>query len=234
MNAIKETLVRVHFFHKIPAKESKYLIHLFSLVILLLVSPFFTETSFAKLSFSFLISVVLISGLYADIESKRIDYIEVSLGGLAVLLTWVDYLFAGFDFLDLTTQFIYALYFLYFLIELMTKIVLTEKISPNLIYAAIVGFLVLGLLGATLASIIGMLNPASYNFPQNISHFKFENYMYYSFISITTVGYGDMTPNMPIAKTLAIFLCTSGHFYTSIIISIIIGKYINKITGNKG
>lgn len=230
MNPIKETLVRVHFFHKIPAFESKYLMHLASLVILLLISPFFTDTLIAKLTFSFLISVVLLSGLYADIERKRIDYIELSLGTLALVFTWIDHFIPGILFLDLITQILYAAYFLYFLVELIVKIILTERISPNLIYAVIVGFLILGMLGATLASIIGMLNPAAYNFPTNLSHYKFENYIYYSFISITTVGYGDMTPNLPVAKALAIFLCTSGHFYTSIIISIIIGKYLNKIS----
>ncbi len=230
MNPFREFLVRVHFFHKIPSNESKYLVHLFTLILLLLISPFFTESSSAKLNFSFLITIVLISGLYADVEAKRIDYLELVLGGLAITLTWVDYIIPNISFLDITTQIIYALYFFYFLIELIAKIIITDKISPNLIYAAIVGFLMLGLLGATLASIIGMIYPHAYNMPANLSYYRFENYIYYSFISITTVGYGDMTPNMPVAKTVAIFLCTCGHFYTSIIISLIIGKYLNKIT----
>lgn len=230
MNPYKEFLVKIHFFHKIPATESKYLVHLFALIFLLLISPFFTESSSAKLYFSLLITVVLISGLYADLETKRIDYVELLLGGIAVVLTWIDFLIPNIKFLDLITQVIYAFYFFYFLVELIAKIIITDKISPNLIYAAIVGFLMLGLFGATLASIIGMVFPQAYNMPANLTHYRFENYIYYSFISITTVGYGDMTPNLPVAKTVAIFLCTCGHFYTSIIISLIIGKYLNNLT----
>ena len=233
MNPYKEFLVKIHFFHKVSAKESKYLILLFVLAFLLLVSPFFRETYVAKLYFSFIITFFVAVGLYADIERKRIDYIELALGILAFIFTWVDYAIAEKFSIVLTTQLIYALYFFYFTVELIAKIIITEKISANLIYASIVGFLMLGLLGATLASIIGLTFPNAYSISTNIGHYRFENYIYYSFISITTVGYGDMIPVQPAAKMLAIILCVSGHFYSTIIMSIIIGKYIGSISKAK-
>lgn len=206
---------------------------LFVLAFLLLVSPFFRDTYVSKLYFSFIITVFVASGLYADIERQRIDYIEVGLGVLAFLFTWIDYFIDEAVSIILTTQIIYALYFFYFTVELIGKIVITKKISANLIYASIVGFLMLGLLGATLASIIGMTNPNAYSLSSASGHYRFENYIYYSFISITTVGYGDMIPREPAAKMLAIILCVSGHFYSTIIMSIIIGKYMSSLGKSK-
>lgn len=227
MNTVKETLVRLHFFHKISPKENKYLLLLFSLISLLLVSPFFQETNVARLYFSGLITIVLISGIYADYERKRIDYVENTLAFLALLFTWVDYFIADSLFLDYVTQLAYAAYFLYFTIELISRIIISNEISPNLVYASIAGFFMLGLCGATIASVLELAISEAYKLPENVSFHKFENFIYYSFVTITTVGYGDMLPIHPASKMLAIILCVSGHMYTTIVLGIIIGKYIS-------
>jgi voltage-gated potassium channel len=67
----------------------------------------------------------------------------------------------------------------------------------------------------------------AYSLPENVSAHKFENFIYYSFVTITTVGYGDMLPIHPASKMLAILLCISGHFYTTIVLALIIGKFIS-------
>ena len=229
MNTVREVLLRVHFFHKISPKENKYLILLVSLILILVVSPFFQESNMARFYFSMLVTLVLVTGLYADIEIKRIDYIEFGLGILALFFTWLDYFMPDVDIIDLITQVIYALYFMYFTVELISKIIITNEISANLIYAAIVGFLMLGLCGASMASLLQWTITDAYKLPENVSFHKFENYIYYSFVTITTVGYGDMLPIHPSSKMLAIILCVSGHLYTTIVLAIIIGKYLSKL-----
>jgi voltage-gated potassium channel len=227
MNIIKETLVSIHFFHKISPKENKYLILLFALLAILLTSPFFQDSHLARFYFSFLITLVLGAGLYADLEVKRIDYIELILGGFTLLLTWLDYFVPDIDAIDLATQISYALYFLYFTIELVSKIIISNEISANLVYASIVGFLMLGLCGASFASLLEWSITDAYRLPENVNAHKFENFIYYSFVTITTVGYGDMLPIHPASKMLAILLCVSGHLYTTIVLAIIIGKFIS-------
>lgn len=226
MNILKETLVSLHFFHKISPKENRYLVLLFSLILVLMLSPFFQETNWSRFYFSFLISLVLAAGLYADIELKRIDYIEMTLGFLAFTFTWLDYFMPDLPSMEFITQLVYALYFLYFTIELVSKIVLSNEISPNLVYASIVGFLMLGLCGASFASLLQSSLDNAYKLPEFVSVHKFENFIYYSFVTITTVGYGDMLPIHPASKMLAILLCVSGHLYTTIVMAIIIGKFI--------
>ncbi len=227
MNVLKEILVNLHFFHKISPKENKYIILLFSLILILVVSPFFQGSHLARFYFSLLFTLVLATSFYADIEIKRIDFIELSLGLLALLLTWIEFLLPDINSIDFMTQLIYALFFLYFTIELISKIVISNEISANLIYASIVGFLMLGLCGASLASLLQWAIENAYKLPENVSSHKFENFIYYSFVTITTVGYGDMLPIHPASKMLAILLCISGHFYTTIVLALIIGKFIS-------
>ncbi|MDX2191108.1 MAG: potassium channel family protein [Bacteroidota bacterium] len=227
MNPSKEILLKLHFFHKISPKENKYVFLLIAIVMILVVSPFFQESNMARFYFSLLISVVLATSIYADIEIKRIDYLEILLGSLALIFTWLDFFIPDLDILDFLTQLMYSLYFLYFNIELVVKIVLSDKISSNLVYASIVGFLMLGLCGASLASLLQWIINDAYQLPSNVSAHKFENFIYYSFVTITTVGYGDMLPIHPASKMLAIILCIAGHLYTTIVLALIMGKFIS-------
>jgi hypothetical protein len=50
---------------------------------------------------------------------------------------------------------------------------------------------------------------------------------YYTFITLTTAGYGDITPSLPIAKSLSMFIEVTGQFYVAVIVAIIVGKYSN-------
>lgn len=50
----------------------------------------------------------------------------------------------------------------------------------------------------------------------------------FSFISITTVGYGDITPMTPPAQSLTMVLNIIGQFYLAIVIAVFVGKYINE------
>ncbi|MEZ5199056.1 MAG: potassium channel family protein [Bacteroidales bacterium] len=64
------------------------------------------------------------------------------------------------------------------------------------------------------------------------SAFKFEtndptamDYVYFTFVTMTTLGYGDITPELPFAKSLAVLICTSGQIYVAVIIAMLVGKY---------
>jgi hypothetical protein len=54
----------------------------------------------------------------------------------------------------------------------------------------------------------------------------FVNFLYYSFITMSTVGYGDIIPCIPETQTLAYFLSITGQLYVAIIIAFLIGKLL--------
>jgi len=49
-------------------------------------------------------------------------------------------------------------------------------------------------------------------------------------VTMTTVGFGDITPVSPIACNMAIFLSFAGQLYLTMIVALLVGKYI---TGNQ-
>ena len=76
-------------------------------------------------------------------------------------------------------------------------------------------------------------NPDAYNFPgidvttvNQQGHFG--SYIYYAFVTLTTLGYGDVIPKTPGTKSLAIFIAVVGQFYIAIIIATLVSKYLNQ------
>nr|WP_256259827.1 potassium channel family protein [Winogradskyella luteola] len=60
-----------------------------------------------------------------------------------------------------------------------------------------------------------------------------EALMYYSYITLMTIGYGDIYPISPVAQKASIFIGLIGQFYLVIITAIVVGKYISQSSENK-
>jgi hypothetical protein len=70
----------------------------------------------------------------------------------------------------------------------------------------------------------------AYKFPETIviagkSSALLHEYIYYTFVTFTTLGYGDIIPLQPISKSLALLISISGQIYIAIIIAMLVGKY---------
>jgi hypothetical protein len=55
----------------------------------------------------------------------------------------------------------------------------------------------------------------------------FHDFLYFSFITLTTLGYGDVTPVSALAKSLSIVIAIAGQLYMTILIAMLVGKYIS-------
>jgi hypothetical protein len=70
----------------------------------------------------------------------------------------------------------------------------------------------------------------AYKFPEAIdltgrTSAYLHEYIYYTFVTFTTLGYGDIIPLKPISKSLALLISISGQIYVAIIIAMLVGKY---------
>jgi len=56
----------------------------------------------------------------------------------------------------------------------------------------------------------------------------FSSFVYYGLVTLTTLGYGDISPSTALARSLSTFTALTGQLYLVIIMAIIIGKFLNK------
>lgn len=195
-----------------------------SLVGLLVAYPFFpTRQVFVSL----LITLVLLSNLYTDAERKRGWWLELSVGLVAILTTWLALAFPNHFAVVLASHLSDVAYIGISLVLLVDHLFRSQSISRNLLYSALNGYLLCGLLGATTAATLDLLDPHSFRFPPESVGYGFARFLYYSYVTLTTLGYGDITPVKPHAKTLTILLSVFGQVYLTFLVGMLMGKYLN-------
>jgi voltage-gated potassium channel Kch len=122
------------------------------------------------------------------------------------------------------------IFFIIIVILFIVGIAKAKKVDLNVILDAINGYLLLSIVFGILIAIIMRHNSQAFNFP-NLEvvklkkGFAFTEYMYYSIVTITTLGYGDIVPKTPYAKSLATFISICGQFYIAILLALLVGKF---------
>jgi len=99
------------------------------------------------------------------------------------------------------------------------------RVDIKMIMGAVAGYLLLGLLGYYLYAGTELLHPGSFSL--NGDSIVISDLLYFSYITITTTGYGDILPVTGIAQRLAFFFAIVGQIYTTIIIAILVARYIS-------
>jgi len=104
--------------------------------------------------------------------------------------------------------------------------VITAEISARILFQALNGYLLLGLIFSELLKLIHLHDPDAFNF----SPLHQYNHVYLSFTLISSVSLGDLVPLTVGAKSLVIFEAVVGQMYNLFFASVIIGKYVGRMT----
>lgn len=149
-----------------------------------------------------------------------------------LILQWISFLFV-LPLLSETLNFFSILFFIIIVVSFIGQVAKAKEVSPRVILESINGYLLLGLAFSIVIALVMRFNPDAYNFPgidvttvNQQGHFG--SYIYYAFVTLTTLGYGDVIPKTPGTKSLAIFIAVVGQFYIAIIIATLVSKYLNQ------
>lgn len=125
-------------------------------------------------------------------------------------------------------------YFLFYGVvtyQIMEYVFLSKKVTGDVILGIICGYLSLGLLSFFLFFIIEYFEPNSYSnivFSPGTADIAKEQLMYFSYVTLLTIGYGEIVPLSEVAQKGAILVALMGQFYIAILTAIVVGKYINQ------
>lgn len=217
----------LHFF----LKENAHVNFLFSMTLLVVLSPYLEERNSGRLGVTLIATYNVLATLYYIIHDKR-NYWVTALALLIIASDWFTYLGFGepFEgsivrFFDVITSFGVTIIFLWALIKLFTTIFYAAEVDIKVIISSISGYLALGLIGAFGFQILGQIEPGSLIVAAGDALNR-HDMVYFSFVTMSTLGYGDLLPVGPLARGMAILVTLSGQMYMTMVVAMIIGKYI--------
>lgn len=127
----------------------------------------------------------------------------------------------------------YFIFYSIVTIEIMYQVWKAKIVGKNVILGLISGYISLGLLSFFLCLAIEIVHPNSFSgFTTGANTDMPEQLMYYSYITLMTIGYGDILPVTPVAQKAAIFIGLIGQFYLVILTATVVGKFINQLSHN--
>lgn len=155
-------------------------------------------------------------------KGKKTNYL-FGLIAMSVLMIWVMY-FSDKAFVKYLSFIFSISVFAIAVIMMINQVVKSENVNLRVILEAIIGYLLIGVMFTLTNTIISAIQPSSFNIPDP----HIADYVYYSFITLTTIGYGDITPDTDFAKLSSIFFGLCGQLYLTIIMAVIIGMFLKR------
>jgi voltage-gated potassium channel len=105
------------------------------------------------------------------------------------------------------------------------QVLFSGTINGNTIAGSVAIYLLMGLIWATLYLLLLEFIPAPFTGLEVMDNWadNFGNAVYYSYITLTTVGYGDISPTSPLSHTVVYLEAISGSFYMAIVVASLVG-----------
>lgn len=128
-----------------------------------------------------------------------------------------------------------AFFFLMVIINFTRKLFADRSVTTELLLVAIVVYLALGMLWSMLFGVLELAAPGSFKFTSSFeTTFHINELLYFSLTTLTTLGYGDVTPLAPLAKSLAVLEALVGQVYLTFVVARLVGLHVSAQTEPSG
>lgn len=191
-------------------------------------------------SFDVFFSLLIVAVLGLVFEEKKHRRIALAFGLVAFLGIWAGHAVGGHaGRVLLVGAHLLAAGFFVFALYGILRTILVKQASGDAIFGAVCGYLLLGIIWSLLYSAVETASPGSFRVPaaggteETAARADHGTLSYYSFITLATVGYGDVTPTTPLARALAWIEAVAGQFYLAILVAGLVGFKISQAMKNE-
>ena len=211
--------------------RGRFLNLLIYILVLIAIQPFEEAIGQFGLLLDIIISFILVSAIYAVSHKNTHTIIGILLAVPMLASMWTKQLL-GIWWLQIPETFFGIAFFIFIIIIILKFIFNEDEINRDLIAGAAAVYLMLAVAWAYAYRAIEVLQPGSFAIAdaQNVTY---GIALYYSFVTITTLGYGDIFPITTTAKSLAILEAIVGQLYLVITIALLVGVHVSQTLAKK-
>ena len=210
--------------------QHRFTFLLAALILVLVVAPLAEQAFLGAIVFTVGITAVFIGGLMANRGRKRVFRTGLVVAACAIPIAWAT-LFTRSSTLDLI-EYLFIILFCGVAAAMILISVMREHIAtPQAIVGAICVYLLIGLTWAMVYSAIEYAEDDPFSFQQNhrmavkgVQNTAFSQLVYFSFVTMSTLGYGDITPRTVLAEVACWMQSIVGQLYIAILIARLVSE----------
>ena len=216
--------------------EKRFIIMSVFLFCTFVLSPFFYQHPFAGVLLRVSFSLLMISAVYACAEKGRALIVALLLLIPAVVAEWIGYL-SSIPELSLVGRAFSGLFLAHVIRIIVKHMIHARKVDANLIFGAISLYLLIGIFWAIGYSALEMAQPESFTLkPLDVADdpatspetVPLRSFTYYSLVTLTTLGYGDIVPVTPSAQVASSLEAVVGQLYLTILVAGLVGLHVSQ------
>jgi hypothetical protein len=199
---------------------------LISLILLLVTSPFVMEVRYGHLIEAAVFTLVLLAAVLALGGRRRTLIAACTLVTPALIGNWWWHVQPD-DVGARVFSLVALVVFVVFVIgHLLRFILCAPRVTSDVLAAAVSTYLMLGIAWSFAYMLVGRLVPRAFIFNSD-SNRQMDGFeaVYFSFVTLSSVGYGDITPAANVARMLAIMEAITGVFYLALLVARLVGLY---------
>ena len=192
-----------------------------SILLLLILSAILEGHKYGYLVINTASTIVFILGVYTVGRNKRNVLILILLGLPWFLSEWI---FTKSP----ETIFASVLFFLFITGTIMDHILRSEEVSADTLYGAVCVYLLLGLLWASIYGFLEYISPGIIFVTNNadvVTNLTSNEIIYYSYTTLTTLGYGDITSLTPEGRIVSVLEAIVGQLFLAFLVARLVATY---------
>jgi ion channel len=207
-------------------RPGQFTILLIAILCFLVIPPFFINYSSTGVLASLFLSMLLLSVLYV-FPRRREFLFACALAVPTIAGRWVLTFNQG-EALVFFVVICWVVFLGMTVVAILTQVLSETRVTNDTISGAVCGYLLFGIMCAFLYAIVELLYPGSYIIDGKLIHpelgrfyyqHEISTLIYYSLVTLATVGYGDIAPVTMPARVLAALEAIAGQFYIAVLIA---------------
>jgi len=207
--------------------KRRFLALLLLILAMLIIVPLADEFVRLRMLMDIFWSALFIAVIYAVSQKKHHILVGVLLALPMLGSIWSRY-FMQYSALEAVGGLCGAAFFIFAIIQILIFVYTQKEVTRDLIAGAAIVYLLMALAWSFIFGAVESLNPGSFSIPDIEGISISRSFLYYSFVTITTLGYGDITPVTSLARSLCILEAVIGQLYLVVQVAWLVGVHVSQ------
>ncbi len=208
--------------------KQRFLILMGLIMALLILGPILERFVAIRILIDLFLTAIVLFMLPMVSHKKRWASIGLLLAVAMTASLWLKYFFK-YELIAAVSMMIGVLFTVFVTAITLRFIMNSKTVYREIVYAAMLVYLLVAQLWALVYTFLYLIEPASFHLPQGQGDFLI--FEYYSFVTLTTLGYGDITPLTKVAKAFSVVEAVVGQLYLVVVVAWFVGMHVSKKAG---